>query len=164
MKMKMRPLIEEVYNIFSNDETLLRLLHYPSKNLLDSPLSSKKDNILNMKDKHKIVDRHIGFTPEVKRIVNNEPICRLLVYPGSRRSFGRNYIASTQNFYVDVFVHHEINDVDMRLSWIVDTVADILSGRYIENIGTVTFVDGDNLTAPDGYFAYQTVFRYGDYQ
>lgn len=160
----MRALLQEVYKSFSTDEELLRLLYYKPESMSDNPLSPTKDDVLDMNEKWDIIEDRIRFSPTADGLLDDDPICRILFYQSPRNALKGNYASSIQSFNIDVFVHREFNDVDMRLAWITDHIGTKMSNYYFQNIGTVRFVYGDNLGAPEGYFGYTTTFEYGDFQ
>ncbi len=160
--MEMRKNIQDIYKVLTTDETLLRLLYYPAINPLDSPLSPSKQNILEMPDEEKwaiILDR-IMTTPKVDDLVDDKPKCRLLFYAGDR-NVTKNYLVADQEFVFDVICHLNFDEVDQRLTWICDTINDLLFNKRITGVGKVEFKSGRPIGAPNGYIGYRLRYLFG---
>ncbi len=161
--MKMKSYLQNIYKILSQDETLLRLLYYKPVNALDNPLSTDKDNILDKPtdELFEFIDDRIRFTPTVEGLDQN-PICRIFFYPSTRSTNSRNYAVADQDIKVDIFVHREFNDKDMRLAWICDHLNDILFNEKVSNLGRVRLQTAKEYTNPvQGYLAYSFTYELG---
>ncbi len=158
----MRKNLEQLKTLFANDEELLRLLHYTSETADNDPLSPDKPNILEMpiKDRALLINNLIKPSPSVYGLDDSTRMCRLLFYPKSRRS-SRSYLTSDQEVNIDVFVHHNFNNTDYRLSWICDRVNDLLFDKPVVGFGRVNFVNGNDLPAPQNYVGYQLRYSFG---
>jgi hypothetical protein len=159
--MKMRENLIDIYKIFTTNETLLRLLYYLPSSAADDPLDPAKPNILDMaeEEKWKIITDRIIPAPKVHGL-DKDPKCRICFYPG-RRSNTTNYKVADQEVRVDVFTHHDFNNVDLRLSWISDHVDELLFNKPITGIKKIKFDGGNNLSAPEEYLAYSMKYEIG---
>ena len=162
--MKLREFLGELSGILSGDEQLMRLITYLPKTRSDSPLSEDKADIIGSNDYWDIVDDRMLWTPKADDLVDKDPKCRVLFYPNTRYPQNGNYTNSEQSINIDVFVHVDFDTMDMRLSWILDRINDLLQDRYIENIGTTKFDSGKPLGSPVGYTGYRVVYKFGDFQ
>ena len=161
--MNMRKNIHDLYMQIINNEEILRLLAYQSKNFNDSPLDSSKPNILDMpvNSKFNLIDKHVLMTAKTSDITVNEKICRLCIYSGRRRPT-HNYALAEQDIVFDVYVHFDIDIVDMRLTWICDTINDFVHASKFTGVSGVHFLFGEPIhNAPDGYIGYKLVYRLG---
>ena len=161
--MEMKKCIQDIYKVLSTDENLLRLLYYSNPvNALDSPLDPTKSNILNMEDKWDIIFDLIQTSPKVSDLdsVNK---CRLLIYPGRRSSTG-SYLIGSQEFVFDILVNMEADLIDQRLSWVCDTVNELLFNERIAGFGKMMFKSGGNINCPSEYVAYRLIYEFGDFQ
>jgi len=160
--MSMRKSIRDIYMTFINDETLLRLLYYPPKNLgtnTPDPLSVTNPNILDMSDdaKWEVINDRIAMTPTVSDLDTTEK-CRLLFYAG-RRSPG-NFIYADQEIICDILCHFNY-EKDQRSTWISDRVNELLVQERITGIGKVDFKSGGITGSPKGYIGYRLVYEFG---
>jgi hypothetical protein len=159
--MNMRDNLRDFYKVLTNDETLLRLLHYKPSSPLDDPTSPTKPDILGLPtlDKWNIINSLIYATPKTDDL-NTQAVCRLFFYPG-RRSSTSNYLFSTQEVIFDVLVHFDFENVDQRMSWIADRVNDLVCDQRITGFGKVEFKSGSGINAPTGYVGYRLVYAIG---
>lgn len=156
--MQMRKNLQDIYRLFANDETLMRLLYYLPKNQLDDPLDPQKPNILEMEDKWDIINDRIKPTPKTDDL-DQEPKCRLLFYPGVRDNT-QNYLIADQEFIVDVLVHFDYENVDFRMSWICDHVNQLLFDNRVTGMSNMDFVGGRPISAPRNYVGYSLIYRF----
>jgi hypothetical protein len=157
--MKMRENLIDIYKVFTTNETLLRLLYYKPVDASDDPLDPTKENILDKADKWDIIMDRIVTTPKVDDLDNTEK-CRLLFYPG-RRSNTSSYILADQEVVVDVLVNFNYDNVDLRLSWVCDTVNSLMFDKRITGVGKITYKSGSNVSAPSGYVGYRLTYEIG---
>lgn len=155
--MQMRKNLQDIYRLFANDETLIRLLYYLPKNQLDDPLDPQKPNILEMENRWDIVNDRIKPTPKTDDL-DQEPKCRLLFYPGSRENT-QNYLIADQEFIIDVLVHFNYENVDFRLSWICDHVNYLLFNKRVTGLTNIDFNGGRPISAPENYVGYSLKYR-----
>lgn len=162
--MNMKKYLQDIYKVFSQDETLLRLLYYQPSNALDSPLDESKENILDKteEDKWVIIKDKIKFTPTYDGLDKNH-ICRLFFYAGRRYSDHRNYLIADQDIKIDVFTHSSYNDVDLRLSWLCDHVNSLMFDSRITGMGKIMVKQGTDIPAPENYVGYQLIYEIGSF-
>lgn len=142
-------IMKEMYKIFINDETLLRLLHYIPKNQLDLPLDPNKPNILELpvEKRFEIINNVIYFTDKKLELdVGESKFGRInfylddrvpeKVYSKGARKLINNPEVSKQNINVDVHVNMQINSIDFRLYDIVDRI-----NRLLLNVSVGEFTD-----------------------
>lgn len=160
--MKMRKNVMDIYNSIINNEEILRLLIYNPINYFDNPLSPEKANILDLPidDRFKLYDKHILRTPKADDLTQDKA-SRLCIYPAKRRSTG-NYEVADQDIIFDIFVHFDIDHIDLRLSWLCDTINNFIYGSRITGMGTIRFYDGNIIfNSPVGYVGYRLIYRFG---
>ncbi len=150
----------DLYKVFTTDETLLRLLYYQPTNFSDDPLSISKTNILDMSNKWDIIRDRIRTTEKVDDLDATQK-CRLLFYAGKRKSYGDNYLISAQEVVCDILCHFSYDEVDLRLSWICDTVSSLIYDKRITGTRKIRYVTGGNISAPKGYVGYRLVYEIG---
>lgn len=161
--MNMRKNIIDIYNSIVSNEEILRLLIYNPINALDNPLDQSKPNILDIpvSERFEIIDKHVLRTPKASDITVSEKISRLCMFPAKRRPT-RNYEVADQDMIFDVFVHHDIDHMDLRLSWLCDHINNFINDSRITGIGSIRFVDGSPIfNPPEGYTGYRLVYRFG---
>ncbi len=161
--MKMRDNMMDIRKVFVSDENLLRLLYYKPINYLDDPLDPLKPNILDMNESEKweIIDDVIVPTFKISDLDTSEK-CRILFYPVARRNTG-NYLLSSQSLAIDILTHVSFDGVDMRLSWICDTVNNLLFKNKITGVKDMGFSGGDLIrpNPPKNYVGYQLIYFFG---
>jgi hypothetical protein len=163
--MRMRENMQDIFKVFTGDETLLRLLFYKPQNASDDPLSTAKPNVLDkpILEKWKIIQDRIKTVPKVDDL-DTEPKCRLLFYPGNRHKTG-NYLVSDQDIVIDILVHFDYEDVDQRLEWICDVINELMFDKRITGMGKVTYGGGYPglylKDTPQGYVGYRLVYSFG---
>jgi len=160
--MNMEKCIKDVFKVFCEDETLLRLLYYKPTSGIDDPLSTDKPNVLELdeEDLWIFINDSIKTTPKVDGL-DTVSKCRILVYPGNRRSNG-NYLIANQNIIIDVLVHFDFDEKDLRLCKICDRVNDLLFYERITGLGKITYDDGRPISAPINYIGYRLTYNVGD--
>ena len=92
-------LLADIFKTLTNDETLLRLLHYPPESLADNipdPLSDLNSNILDnpREELWTIVQDAIKKVAPIESPVRKR--ARIYIYPG-KRTPSRKITPSTQN-------------------------------------------------------------------
>jgi hypothetical protein len=160
--MMMRKMIQDIYKVLVQDETLLRLLHYKPKDALDDPLDPSKPNILDMeeKSKWKIINDCVATTPQVSDLDTSEK-CRILFYFG-RRERTDNYLFANQEIIFDVITHVDFDGVDQRLSWICDRVNELIFNKRLTGIGKIYFSGGGIMNnVPNNYTGYKLLYTVG---
>lgn len=162
--MRMRENLKAIYKVLVNDETLLRLLYYPPEDIetgeLINPLDPTLPNILDRKDKWDIIKDRIKNTPTFYGLDDESEICRIYLHPADRHNT-YNYALADQVIKIDAFVHHNINDIDMRLSWICDHVNDLIYDRRITGVGKIKFGGGRPIPAPEAFVGYELTYELG---
>ena len=163
-KGSMREVIDAVYQILINDEEVLRLLWYKPKRISGKdPLDPSLPNILELDEEAywDIVDERIMLQPKVSDIVDN-PICRLYITSGRRRSLSNNYYIAKQQIIINTYVHEEYLG-DMRSESIADRLAQLLALENLSGaIGKLNHVKSDPYEAPTQYQRFQHVYEYTD--
>lgn len=162
--MGLRKYTLDIVNLLSNDETLLRLLYYYPKNALDDPLDSNKQNILDMDidTRTAIIDNRIVTAPKFDDLDNEDnPICRLLVYPGIGRSYSNDYMVANQEYNFEVYVHFDYENADRRMEWICDRINELLFDNWITGMGKVYFKTRRPKPAPANYIGHQLIYEFG---
>jgi len=159
----MRESINNIYTVLREDETLMRILHYPprdrAKGYLD-PLDVALDDIVNeSSDKYwDIVDKTIRKSEKTTDI-QKDALCRLYIHPGRRRPVFGNYLLADQEIVVDVYVNEKFSKDD-RLSWICDKVNELIVHERLAAYGKLEFAAGNPRVAPIGYSLYELVYKY----
>lgn len=161
--MKMRKMIQDIYQVLTGDETLLRLLYYKPVDALDDPLDPAKPNILDIADeveKWNIINDCIATTPRVSDLDTSEK-CRLLFYLG-RRINTDNYLFADQEIILDVLTHINFDGVDQRLSWICDRINELVFDKRLTGIGKIYFSGGGIIpNVPTNYTGYKLMYLVG---
>src|SRR5690606_6578778 len=120
--------LKDINSVLRKDETLLRLLFYPPKdvrNYTPDPLDEVLPNILDLNplELKELRDKRIQVTPRSDDLVK-EPICRIYLYAGRRKPVDGYYHAK-QQVVIDILCH-EIFEFDLRSSRISDHICDLL--------------------------------------
>jgi hypothetical protein len=155
--------LRDIVKVFRFDETLLRLLFYPAKDLAkntDDPLDPNLPNMLNKNEEvlWEIRDKRI-YTTKKADDLENDPICRIYVYAGKRKP-SMDYIIASQEVVVDIFCHNSY-EKDMRSLRISDCVNDLLISERITGFGKVEYVQGFPFDAPNDYVAFRHIYKFG---
>jgi hypothetical protein len=162
--MSMHKNMMDILNVLYFDETLLRLLYYPAKNLKDNtpdPLDISLPNILDTDVDWSIRNSRIKSIPKVDDLTDT-PICRLLIYAGRRSSDGQSYLTANQQLIIDVVCHESFEDGDLRTAKISDRLNELFVAEKITGIGKMYFVEGGQITGlPSEYVGFKNVYRYG---
>lgn len=158
--MQLRQHLMDIYNEIKQSDRLLRLLHYPT-----DPLAISKPNIVGSTQHASIADEHIFWTPKTTDLTL-KPTCRLCVFSGQRTPYRNNFLVADQDFVFDIYVHIEAFDQkDLRLSWITDTINDLISEERITGMGKIAFLASNNIAdAPEGYVGYRMIYSFGSGQ
>lgn len=161
--MNLKDMQSTLFSTLSTDETLLRLLIYKPQSQSDSPLDPSKANIMDMAEEQRYdyINDRIYFTPSIDGLDVDTPKCRIVFYPGRRKSDNGNYMVSSQEIIFDVFAHKEYNNMDMRCSWICDRISELLFGSHLVGMGEIKVYNGKPINAPMDYTGYQLVFDIG---
>lgn len=153
--------LDKINTILRTDDILWKLLYYKSEWIDDDILS--KPSILDLPpdEMFPIMNLRLKHTPVTKDLVDHE-ICRIIFYQAPRRPHRENYKFAEQDVNFDIFVHRDINDVDMRLAKICDRINELFSDNHIASLGKTQFVDGKPFTLTDeGYMGYTLTYRFG---
>lgn len=160
--MNMTKQMIEIYEVLSNDETLLRLLYYPSEHLFDDPLSNDKENILERSDRLEIIEDVIKFTPNTDGFDGNKK-CRICFYAGKRQIDGRNKFSKNQEYIFDILVHRSFHEKDLRMYKIADRINELLLTREYSSFGEVQELTAESLgQIAEDYFGYRTPYLFGE--
>ncbi|MET3505609.1 hypothetical protein [Halalkalibacter oceani] len=159
--MEQEYIMRELFSEFAQDETILRLLFYPSKTRDDDVrvIDENRPPILQMEE-----DRKWGIIYDVikaSKIVSDldaSQKCRLLYYMGRRPPKRNNYMFSDQQVVIDLLVHAKIDNVDFRLSKLVDYTSNNLFQKPMK-FGNLNFAGGYEIGAPKDYIGYQLRFE-----
>lgn len=154
--------IKDIVKIFNNDEILLRLLYYYPKNISKTnsdPLDPNLDNIIGNDVYWEIIEDRIMLTPKSSDL-DEKKICRIYVYAGRRKPMNGSYLFSTQQVRVDILCHFDY-EKDLRSMRISDRINELLVGNRATGIGKVSYVNGDQIGAPEGYVGYSHVYEFG---
>lgn len=155
--------------LLRNDEELMRLLYYPPEdvvNKIPDPLSPKLPDVLKMdsKKKNQIRNNHVVKTSKTDDL-ETQKICRVYVYAGNRipeRDKNYSYVMAEQQIKIDVIVHDDFENEDIRMERILDRLNELLCLNNVTGIGKTDFVDGRPiLNAPKNYIGYQVIYRFG---
>jgi hypothetical protein len=114
-----------------------------------------------MSEKWDIIKDVIKTTSKTDDL-DTEKKCRVCFYSGIRKPT-RNYVIAEQYIYFDVYVYLELEEVDMRLSWICDRINELLNNDRITGMGKFLFRDGVPVKSVDGYVQYRLVYSFGDF-
>ncbi len=161
--MKMKSYLTNVYKILTQDETLLRLLYYKPSSPFDDPLDTNKSNVLDLPEDElwEFIEDRIKFTPTTEGL-DSENICRIFFYPSTRSPRNQSYRTADQYINVDIHVHRDFNDKDMRLAWICDHLNDLLFDEKVSNLGKVRLQNAKEMTElVKGYLAYSFTYEVG---
>lgn len=154
--------ILEVYDVFTNDEELLRLLYYPSEHFNDDPLDEKKDNILDRSDKWDIIQDRIKFTPNTEELDDYKK-CRICFYAGKRTGNKRNKFDKNQEVIFDILVHRSFHESDLRMYKIAKRINNLILNGKFSSFGQVRELDASPLgQVAKGYFGYRTPYLFGE--
>ncbi len=163
--MRLKENLQDIFKEFCNAESLdsqkfWRLMYYIPKSAIDDPLSSSKSDVLTMDNFwDDIQPRLFIFTPRSDDLTSDLPI-RVCMYPGLRVPQS-NKSVSNQEIYFDVFVHSNVNDMDLRMSWILDTIHDIMFNQRLTGIFKTYEKTGVPLSSPAGFIGYRLPFVIG---
>jgi len=147
----------------------MRLLHYVPENAFDSPLSPDKKEISELKNKDEIIKRVISPTDKRYDLDLKSQFCRICFYNGSRqlqKSYNNSARRLQDNIYVtdqiynfDIYVHVDIDNEDMRLGWICNTLNEILDNKHLTDIGKLRLAFSSPINnTPDGFIGYKMAY------
>lgn len=161
--MSIRNNMKTLLDLFRNDETLLRLLFYKPKSIVDNipdPLSPSRSNILEKDEEElwQIRDEHI-FPMYKDSDLKDIETCRIHVYAGNRVPTNHNYTLAEQDFVIDIF-SHESYEKDYRLLWVTDRLNELLFNKRITGITKIKYDSGRILQSPSSYSAYRHVYTF----
>lgn len=154
--------INDIFNVFYNDETLQRLLYYHPQNHIKGtpdPLDSSLDNILDIDEYGEIRNERILLIPQISDL-EEKKICRIYLYAGKRKPVDNGYLYSNQEVIIDILCHNDY-EKDLRSLRISDRVNELLIGNRITGFGKVNYINGKPISAPLNYVAYSHVFEIG---
>lgn len=167
--MDLRGSLQKLFITLSSNEKLLRLLHYLPKNALDNPLDTKKPDINSLPDKYDIIEKVLMPSDKKYDLDLESELCRICFYTGTRelqdsynsaaRRQQDNIYVANQKYNFDVYVHVDIDIKDFRMTWICNTLNEILDRQNISDIGKfrLAFSSPINNT-PDGFIGYKMVY------
>jgi|SRR5690625_779959 len=160
--MRIRQHILEIFDALTTDESLLRLLYYPSKNLMDDPLDSNKTDILSMdrREISEIIDDRVKFTPNTDALDESKK-CRICYYAGDRRKTANKY-SMDQEVVFDVITHRHFQETDLRLYRIVERIDYIIKNSNFSAFGEVAEVDGHPFSVNEEYLGYRVIYEFGE--
>lgn len=155
--------MKDIIKVLKNDETLLRLLYYPNKNIaknIPDPLDPSQPNILDMDAAtlKELREKRFLLVPKSSDLVD-EPICRLYIYAGSRNP-DRSYLLANQEIVIDILCHINFEE-DLRSMKIGDRLNELLVHSNITGIGKMNYVGGSQRPTVPDYVQYQHVYQYG---
>lgn len=159
---------KDIINVLNFDEDLLRLLYYAPANLANGtpdPLDSSLDNMLDMREEviWGIRDDRIKLTDKTDDLVPDNPICRILIYPGRRTSVNGNYMFADQQVIIDILCHHNFENGDLRSTRIADRLNELFIYQKVTGIGKSEYVSGQPWGSPKEYMGYRHVFKFGSF-
>lgn len=159
----------DILKVLRNDETLLRLLYYQPEdavNNIPDPLSDSLPDILKMdsKTRNEIRNNHIVKSSKADDLEDN-PICRIYIYAGKRipeRDRNNSYLMAEQQMEINIIVHNDFENEDIRMERILDRLNYLLCLNRITGIGKMDYEDGRPiLNAPKNYVGYQVIYKFG---
>lgn len=159
----MRSHILEVFDYFSTDETLLRLLYYYSNSFSDSPLDDIREDILKRDDKWDIINDRIKFTQNTDGFDESKK-CRICYYSGDRSGHRSNMFSKFQDIIFDVLVHRSFQETDLRMEGILERIDEILKNNKFSSFGSVRELNGKPIgQVAEDYFGYRVIYRFGEF-
>lgn len=159
--MKMNTYLMNIDKILRFDDELWKLMYYRSTNSTDDPLDKESIFDLDMTETAKIINHRLKYTPTIDDL-DDDKICRIIFIPAIRRPQRQNYMVADQDIDIEIFVHQEFNDGDMRLAKICDRINDLLSDKRVSGMGKMRFINGKPFTLRDkGYIGYTLTYRFG---
>lgn len=163
----------DIFNTLQTDEKLMRLLYYIPKNALDDPLSGSKKDVtkFDTEEFQKIISNSLIPADKKNDLdVDNSELCRICMYNGER--FPQSYRSSATNMYstnnqvvtqymiFDVYVHLNIDIIDLRLSWICDRLNDLLVNEKLTGISQFEFYQSTPIyNTPKGFSGYRLAYK-----
>ncbi|GLO66135.1 hypothetical protein [Oceanobacillus kimchii] len=159
--MGMHQELMDVRKVIRNDSDLWKLLYYQAENSIHDVL--EEPDVLNFDRAilNEIIKKRLKFTPVTDDLVEDK-ICRIIFYAGTRTTQGGNYAIADQLLNIDIFVHRDFNDVDMRLAKICDRVDFLFNKKRVAGFGKAQFVNGKPFNLSDeGYTGYTLVYKLG---
>lgn len=153
----MREALNNIHRVLREDEILLRLLHYSPS---EKPLSSAHDDEMkDLEHQWKIIDQSL-LIGETKKEIEEKHICRVYLRFGRLRSVFGNYLLGDQEAVINVYVPNDYDRADMRLAWINDRIAELLTHEYISGMGMMIYSKGDSRVAPHDYARYENIYQF----
>lgn len=158
----------DIVNVFYYDEELLRLLYYPSADLvkqIPDPLDPSLPNLLQIDEDTiwNIRNSRICFSSKNNDLPPDEPFARIYLYAGRRRADG-NYLMADQELFIDIFVQDDWENADLRSARISDRLNELLVLNRITGIGKMDYKNGQPLNSPSDYVAYRHVFEFAEFK
>lgn len=152
----MGKLIKELHSLFSNDETLLRYLHYRH----DDPLNSDLPDILSQSTyKQEIVDNVIIPSSKVNLDID-EKKCLVSFYSAAFNPLEGNHMYTAQNIEINIYVHDELQTSLMRLDDIIARVRGLIFNRQFKTgMGKLKFLGGESINDVDNYVGLKLTYE-----
>ncbi|MFJ6207288.1 hypothetical protein [Lysinibacillus sp. NPDC092081] len=167
--MKIVKNITEFYHLLVNDEKLLRLLYYMSKDRQDDPLDDLKMDVSQLLEKDSILNNLIVIGDKTSDLASDTNICRICLYTGPRmpqknylknlNQFTDNPYSSTQQYIFDIYTPVSANNIDFRLDWLGEKLNEVLFQENVEEFGDLRFHSGlPIMNAPNGFVGYRWTY------
>lgn len=161
--------LKDIIDVLYYDEELLRLLYYPSADLvkkIPDPLDPSLTNILDM-DEDAIWDirqNRICFASKNNDLPPDQPFARIYLYAGTRRANTGNYLMADQELRVELFVHVDWENADLRSARVADRLNQLLALNRITGLGKMNYINGGVLGSPAGYVGYRHVYEFAEFK
>lgn len=157
----------DILNVLYFDETLLRLLYYPAKNLVGNikdPLDASLTNVITIDTDWTIRKSRIMKTAKTDDLTPDKPMCRIFVYAGRRSPENGNYAMANQNVTIDILCHNNFEEGDLRTTRIADRLNELFISERVTGIGKMEYVNGNPIGSPSGYVGFQHVFKFTEFK
>lgn len=154
----------DILNVLYFDETLLRLLYYPAKNLkgnIKDPLDISLPNMLDIDGEFLIRKSRIMKTAKTDDLTQDNPMIRIFVYPGRRTPDSGNYVLANQGVIIDILVHNSFEEGDLRSTRIGDRLNELFVSERVTGITKMDYQNGTPISSPSGYIGYQHIYKIG---
>jgi hypothetical protein len=157
----------DILNVLYQDETLLRLLYYPPKNLIGNikdPLDATLTSMLTIDSDWVIRKSRIMKTAKVDDLTPENPMCRIFVYAGRRSPDNGNYAMANQGVIIDILCHNSFEEGDLRTSRIADRLNELFISERVTGIGKMDYTSGNPIGSPSGYVGFQHIFKFTEFK
>jgi hypothetical protein len=164
-----------IHQLFSEDETLLRLLFYKAKSIDDDVTDNKRKDILSGTPVDKYLSGVNDEDPVTKQEIISDRIKPYLkftdlkekekiriTYHAGEMEKTTNLLFQNYHFTVTIFVHENIEEKDFRTIRIINRVNDQLLKVGLprpERRLKPTFLSGSVVELLDGYSCYQLNYK-----